>query len=182
MPVYFLSCNFCYSFCEDLKKIMNTYGQTFHFPDLDALSLFAFEFGALLRPFDVVALEGDLGAGKTTFVQLALKAMELPISSVVTSPTFAYHQTYQGKYKVHHMDWYRIESERKLIELDLISSLEDDAISMIEWFSKYPHVWHFEKITVKLSRVQNQKMSRTVEVVSKGDRPIAICKRLEKFL
>ncbi|HHU31441.1 MAG TPA: tRNA (adenosine(37)-N6)-threonylcarbamoyltransferase complex ATPase subunit type 1 TsaE, partial [Clostridia bacterium] len=75
------------------------------------------KLGLLLRPGDVVRLEGDLGAGKTTMAQGICRG--LSVDEPVTSPTFAIMHHYNGKYPVYHIDAYRIESELELEELGL---------------------------------------------------------------
>lgn len=89
--------------------------------------------GAVLRPGDVVALEGDLGAGKTTLARAMLKARGL--AGEAPSPTFAIVQPYappEVDLAIAHVDLYRIEDESELIELGLDDYLYDGAL-LIEW-------------------------------------------------
>lgn len=89
--------------------------------------------GAALRPGDVVALEGDLGAGKTTLARAMLKARGL--AGEAPSPTFAIVQPYappEVDLPIAHVDLYRIEEESELIELGLDDYLYDGAL-LIEW-------------------------------------------------
>ncbi|ALJ14917.1 tRNA (adenosine(37)-N6)-threonylcarbamoyltransferase complex ATPase subunit type 1 TsaE [Sphingopyxis macrogoltabida] len=89
--------------------------------------------GAALQPGDVVALEGDLGAGKTTLARAMLKARGL--AGEAPSPTFAIVQPYappEVDLAIAHVDLYRIEDESELIELGLDDYLVDGAL-LIEW-------------------------------------------------
>ena len=89
--------------------------------------------GAALRPGDVVALSGDLGAGKTTLARAMLKARGL--AGEAPSPTFAIVQPYappEVDLPIAHVDLYRIEDEGELIELGLDDYLYDGAL-LIEW-------------------------------------------------
>lgn len=89
--------------------------------------------GAALRPGDVVALEGDLGAGKTTLARAMLKARGL--AGEAPSPTFAIVQPYappEVDLAIAHVDLYRIEDESELIELGLDDYLYEGAL-LIEW-------------------------------------------------
>lgn len=86
----------------------------------------------------VIALEGDLGAGKTTFVQGFARA--LGIKEVIHSPTFLILKTYKiqnKKYKIRHLvhiDCYRLDSSDELLHLGFKEILKDkDAIVLIEW-------------------------------------------------
>lgn len=89
--------------------------------------------GAALRPGDVVALSGDLGAGKTTLARAMLKARGL--AGEAPSPTFAIVQPYappEVDMAIAHVDLYRIEEADELIELGLDDYLYDGAL-LIEW-------------------------------------------------
>ncbi|MBV9001714.1 MAG: tRNA (adenosine(37)-N6)-threonylcarbamoyltransferase complex ATPase subunit type 1 TsaE [Solirubrobacterales bacterium] len=91
----------------------------------------AAELAAGLSPGDVVLVEGELGAGKTTFVRGACRA--LGVDGVVTSPTFTIGQRYPGPVPVAHLDLYRVsdlgEEDPDLLE-DYVGP---DRIAFVEW-------------------------------------------------
>lgn len=88
----------------------------------------------LLQDGDVIALSGDLGAGKTFFSQAFIHA--LGIDEVVTSPTFTLLQIYEGKIPVHHFDLYRLDDAAELEEIGF-SEYTSYGISLIEWADKF---------------------------------------------
>lgn len=89
------------------------------------------DFAAELIGGEVVLLNGDLGAGKTTFTQFVFAA--LGVKEVVNSPTFAILKSYQGKFKLHHFDTYRITFEEAIeAGFDEIFN-EKDSIIFVEW-------------------------------------------------
>ena len=88
---------------------------------------------ATLRPGDVVHLEGELGAGKTTFVRHAAAA--LGVAEPVTSPTFAVAHRYRGRdgLPVAHLDLYRSRGVTVEELADLDAYLTEDAVVFVEW-------------------------------------------------
>ena len=84
-----------------------------------------------LKPGAVLALHGDLGSGKTCFVQGL--ARELGVAQPIPSPTFTMVNEYRGRCRLVHMDLYRIQSEGELAGLDFDSYLESNGILVIEW-------------------------------------------------
>lgn len=84
-----------------------------------------------LKGGEVILLNGNLGAGKTTFTKGLAKA--LGIDEVVTSPTFTFMKEYKGRLSLYHFDMYRAEDEDELYELGLSDYLYADGICVIEW-------------------------------------------------
>lgn len=81
---------------------------------------------------EIILLNGDLGAGKTTFTKGIAKA--LGISDVVTSPTFTFMKEYEGRLNLYHFDMYRVEEADELYELGLNDYLGmDGGVCVIEW-------------------------------------------------
>lgn len=84
-----------------------------------------------LGPGRAVALEGELGSGKTTLARAVLRA--LGVTENVPSPTFTLVQTYETRnFPVRHFDLYRVETEEELDELGLDEALDEGAV-MVEW-------------------------------------------------
>jgi tRNA threonylcarbamoyladenosine biosynthesis protein TsaE len=92
----------------------------------------AVSLSPLLRPGDVLALGGDLGAGKTTFVQGL--AAGLGIAERVTSPTFVLMKEYAGgRYPLLHMDVYRLDRMQEVVDLGYDEFLDPSHIVVVEW-------------------------------------------------
>lgn len=87
----------------------------------------------LLRPGDTVLLGGDLGAGKTTFVQGVAAA--LGVSEPVTSPTFVLLHSYRTKagWELLHADVWRLEQLHEVVDLAIPELIEDGAAAVVEW-------------------------------------------------
>ncbi len=100
-------------------------------PDLAATQRFGARIAAGLKVGDAVALEGDLGAGKTTLARAILRS--LGVTEDVPSPTFTLVQHYDTAHLiVRHYDLYRIESPSEMLELGLEDALNEGA-ALIEW-------------------------------------------------
>ncbi len=91
--------------------------------------------GARLAPFlhpgDVLALQGELGSGKTRWVQGVCQG--LAVTNPVNSPTFTLVNEYQGQYPVYHIDLYRLDTGADLLTIGLEDYLYGDGVSLIEW-------------------------------------------------
>lgn len=83
------------------------------------------------EPGDLILLAGELGAGKTAFVQGFGAA--LGVTERITSPTFTIAQRYQGHLPVHHLDVYRLEQLDEVADLGLGELLDDGGVVLIEW-------------------------------------------------
>lgn len=90
---------------------------------------------------DVIALCGDLGAGKTTFVSMLTSYMEPEPGVVVTSPTYVIHHVYPAKIPIHHIDLFRLEDKRVVDVLGFEEFLGEQGVTLIEWFEKFPKLW-----------------------------------------
>ena len=87
-----------------------------------------------LGPGDVVALTGELGAGKTCFTQGLARG--LGVARRAVSPTFVLVNEYRGRLPVHHVDAYRTESLAELIDLGLEEMFGGDGVTIVEWADK----------------------------------------------
>jgi tRNA threonylcarbamoyladenosine biosynthesis protein TsaE len=96
----------------------------------DTRSLAA-EIAGVARVGDLVVLAGDLGAGKTSFVQGFGRA--LGVEEHITSPTFVLVHTYEGLLPITHIDVYRLEHLQELIDLGVAELLDGGGVTLIEW-------------------------------------------------
>ncbi|MEO1855828.1 MAG: tRNA (adenosine(37)-N6)-threonylcarbamoyltransferase complex ATPase subunit type 1 TsaE [Rubritalea sp.] len=128
----------------------------------EAMKAFGSELATQLRSGDILALIGDLGAGKTHLTQGIASALGRTDS--ITSPTFALVNEYTDcSPELLHFDWYRMEKPEELLAIGWEDYLERDAILVIEWPDRFPemipagsHCIHIEHLEVgrSLSYVQ----------------------------
>lgn len=133
----------------------------------------------LLRPGDVVCLEGDLGAGKTCLTRGIGRG--LGITKPVTSPTFVLIGEYlipEKDYRLYHIDLYRLDSLEEAWALGLDEYLYGAGISVIEWAEKARELLPEERLWITLEHVDENKRSLTFEAA--GDRYLELLARLQR--
>lgn len=124
--------------------------------------------GSLLVAGDVVALVGDLGAGKTCLVRGIAKGLEVPESSYVRSPSFVILNIYPGRCPVHHLDLYRIHSPQELEDLGYREIFYGEGVTLIEWADKMNDLLPEEHLRVCLDF--RNETGRVVTLEGIGDR------------
>ena len=92
----------------------------------------ACDFAKNLKPGDIVLLEGELGAGKTTFVKGLAQGLKAKAKDVY-SPTFVLMNIYKGKLPIYHFDLYRLEKPQEIESLNMDEYLQGDGVAVIEW-------------------------------------------------
>lgn len=108
---------------------------------------------------ETILLEGDLGAGKTTFTKGLAKA--LGVKDEVTSPTFTILNVYEdGRLKLNHLDMYRVESADELEELGIEDCFDDESVTVIEW-NKFER---FDGKVIKISITSDGENKRVFDV------------------
>lgn len=116
--------------------------------------------GRRLQPGAVVALTGELGAGKTCFVQGLVRGLGAAVRA--TSPTFVLVNQYQGRVLVHHVDAYRTDSMTELMDLGLLDLMGGDDVTLIEWADKLEPLLPPDAIRVHIAGVGDQPRTITI--------------------
>jgi tRNA threonylcarbamoyladenosine biosynthesis protein TsaE len=110
--------------------------------------------GMLLREGDVVALIGELGAGKTTLTQGIACGLGVGKECYLTSPTFTIINEYEGRIPVYHLDFYRIDLPSDVENLGLEEYLQSDGVAIIEWAEKIEKILPREYLMIVLEYVE----------------------------
>lgn len=121
----------------------------------------------MCRPGDVIVLVGDLGAGKTTFVQGMGNV--LGVREPITSPTFVISRVHEGERGIRliHIDAYRLASELELDDLDLDVELES-GIAVVEWGERYAERLAADRLLISIDALAND--DREVQIRGIGRR------------
>jgi tRNA threonylcarbamoyladenosine biosynthesis protein TsaE len=133
---------------------------------------FAEKLAALLSPGDVIALEGDLGAGKTTFTKGLAKG--LGIKKTVNSPTFTIIKEYHGRLPLYHMDVYRVENGFEDLGFD--EYFEGDGVTVVEWAHLIEEQLPEERLTIYLYHEDDD--NRKIVLDPLGKRYEQLCKEI----
>ncbi len=124
--------------------------------------------GTLLKPGDVVLLEGPLGAGKTCLVKGLALGLGVCADTVVQSPSFTLVNQYQGRHTLYHADLYRLSHPSELAELGLWEASGTGGVVVIEWASRFPEEMPKDHLAILL--VPRQGLYRQVIVRASGSR------------
>jgi tRNA threonylcarbamoyladenosine biosynthesis protein TsaE len=116
--------------------------------------------GATLGPGAVVALTGELGAGKTCFVQGLVRGLGASVRA--TSPTFVLVNEYVGRVPIHHVDAYRTDSMTELIDLGLLEMVGGEGVTVIEWADKLTPLLPPDAIRVHIAGVGDEPRTITI--------------------
>ena len=140
--------------------------------DSNETDKFAAKLAGLLRPGDVIALEGDLGAGKTTFTKGLARGLE--IKKTVNSPTFTIIKEYHGRMPLYHMDVYRVADSYEDLGFD--EYFDGDGVTVVEWAHLIEEQLPTNRLTVFLFQEGQEK--RKIVFEPRGERYEQLCKEI----
>lgn len=135
--------------------------------------------GKKIREGTILCMEGDLGAGKTLFVQSL--AATLGVEGEVTSPTFNLMNIYEGICPILHFDLYRLETVEQLEDIGFFEYTEDpEGIVVIEWADKFPEAMPEDHVAVKFERTEKAEERRIIFSCA-GERNRELLEELDGF-
>ena len=119
---------------------------------------FSKEFAKEIKNGDVILLNGEIGAGKTTFTKFLLE--NLGVKSIVSSPTFTLLNEYEGEFPIYHFDMYRISTPEELYELgfeDFLNSKNSPyvktGLTIVEWGENVKEILPKDAIVVNIEKL-----------------------------
>lgn len=110
----------------------------------------------------VIGLSGDLGSGKTAFVQGLAEGLEVPDEYYITSPTFTLVNEYPGRFPLIHIDLYRLDGIHDFEDIGLDELMYDQAVIVIEWAEKMSH------------QLPDDHLAMTFEITNDNGRKISL--------
>ncbi|MDX8401293.1 MAG: tRNA (adenosine(37)-N6)-threonylcarbamoyltransferase complex ATPase subunit type 1 TsaE [Mariprofundaceae bacterium] len=138
-----------------MRRILNSESETIEI---------AGEIAHSLKPGDVLALHGELGAGKSVFARAVMRALGVR-DAAMPSPTFAIIQEYAGEAcRVAHMDWYRLAGAEELEAIGVREYFQPPWICLIEWPERAPELMPPDARHVRLAVLPECPAARRIEV------------------
>lgn len=128
-----------------MEYISNSYEDT---------QIIAADFSKDLKSGDVICMYGDLGAGKTAFVQGLAKG--LGIQEPITSPTFTIVNEYRGRLMLYHFDVYRIADSDEMFEIGYDEYIDGDGVCVIEWPQLISDILPENRYEITISKDYNE--------------------------
>ena len=136
------------------------------------------KIGTLLKYPLIIALIGDLGSGKTAFVQGLAGGLDVSADYYITSPTFTLINEYPGRLPLFHVDLYRLETVNDLDDIGLDELLCDRAVIAIEWADKLSVDLSNEYLSVRFQIIDEN--CRKVKMIGYGQNGINLIRALEE--
>lgn len=133
--------------------------------------------GEMLTRGDIIALAGELGTGKTTFVRGMAQGMGIE-GKEVASPSFTLVNEYEGPLPLFHLDLYRLEDEQELLGIDYDEYIRGDGVTVIEWADRIPQAVPRESLWIRLRYLGAEL--REIMFQAQGDRYEKIIEELQR--
>jgi tRNA threonylcarbamoyladenosine biosynthesis protein TsaE len=131
---------------------------------------------SLLEGGELLALIGDLGAGKTCFVKGLARGLSLREEQIL-SPTFTMIQEHRGRLPLYHIDLYRLEAVA-IDDMGLREYLFSGAVAAVEWFERLRDAENLARLSVRISYTTANH--RSIEFSASGERYARLIERLHK--
>ena len=136
--------------------------------------------GTSIQEPAVIALAGDLGSGKTTFVQGLARGLEIPPEYYITSPTFTLINRYPGRIPLFHVDLYRIEDPLEVEDIGLIEIMNGRGVVAIEWADRLCGDLPAERVALYFEILPDE--TRNITAVGYGDREVGLLDKIDTLL
>jgi len=121
---------------------------------------------ALVQPGDILCLRGELGAGKTTFIQGLAEGLDAP--EPATSPSFTFLHEHRGRLLFRHLDLYRVRGD--LTEIGLDDIIGDEAVVAVEWSERLPARFCRDALEIEIEMALEEEDTRQITLRAQGPR------------
>jgi tRNA threonylcarbamoyladenosine biosynthesis protein TsaE len=144
--------------------VVSTLERTLTTTDADATRALGAALAAAARPGDLIALRGDLGAGKTQFAKGF--GAGLGVAATINSPSFVLMAEYEGRLPLFHIDLYRLDDARDAIAGGLLDERQADGVTLVEWAERLGDALPAARLDVRIDGSGEEP--RTIHVRAMG--------------
>jgi tRNA threonylcarbamoyladenosine biosynthesis protein TsaE len=145
---------------------------------LEETQLLGQKIGTSISAGTVICLTGDLGSGKTSFVQGLARGLGVPNNYYITSPTYVLINEYPGRYPLFHVDLYRIENPVDFQDIGLYEILHGNGVVAVEWADKLSKDLQCEYLSVHFEILNDE--SRKLIISAHVPEVSALMERIAK--
>jgi tRNA threonylcarbamoyladenosine biosynthesis protein TsaE len=165
--------------CDDVPMATSLHSLNLILSSAGETESFGYTIGRLLQKGVVLALIGELGAGKTALVRGIVAGLDAPAASV-TSPTFLIVHEYRGRLPIVHIDWYRLQRREETESIGLTDYFTEETVVAIEWADRFPQLLPEDRLEVKIAH--RTRTTRRVRVEAGGPRSRLLLARIRKMI
>lgn len=122
--------------------------------------------GETANPGEIICLDGDLGAGKTTLSQAIARGLAVPENCYVTSPSFAILHEYAGRIPMYHMDFYRLQDANDVFDLGFEEYFYLSGLTVIEWSTRASEILPEDRISLEISQDDDEVRTVTIHATN----------------
>jgi len=133
---------------------------------------------AFLKEGDVLALVGELGSGKTWFTKGIARGLGTAPDLIVTSPSFALVNEYEGRCPIYHMDLFRLQGPAECFSSGLEEYLDAGGVSVVEWADRWPEIFPEYALRVTFRIIDDHR--REITLWGNHPRSVLIIEKVEK--
>lgn len=139
----------------------------------------AAQIGRLAQPHLVITLSGDLGSGKTCFVQGLARGLQVADGTYVTSPSYTLIHSYAGRLTLHHVDLYRLAGG-DIDDIGLLDLMDEPSVTAIEWSERLAEDLPEERLAVAIQPMDDT--TRRLDMTAYGLAPKILLQELSKII
>lgn len=136
--------------------------------------------GSLLQPGSFLALQGDLGGGKTCLTRGVVSSLAPQSNGLVASPTYAIMNCYPGNIPVYHFDFYRLAGDDDISELGFEEFFYGDGVCVVEWSERLVELLPADVLTLLFEYAGDD--CRLITITSSGQKSDNVIERLKERL
>ncbi|MDH3975835.1 MAG: tRNA (adenosine(37)-N6)-threonylcarbamoyltransferase complex ATPase subunit type 1 TsaE [Deltaproteobacteria bacterium] len=128
--------------------------------------------GTFVKSGQVVALIGELGAGKTTLAKAIARGLGVADDVIVSSPSYTLVNEYDGRFPLYHFDLYRLEGAHDIHDLGYDEYLEGEGVSLLEWADIAPELLPKEHLEIRMEIINDKERKMTLKARGKDSERI----------